>query len=217
MSSLRGVAAFDFDGTLVPGDSLPEFLALVLGRAGFSRALARAAPAMLAGYQQAGRDGSKAALLYRALAGQPDSRIAEAGEAFGSRLASRIRPEMATRLAWHREQGHRRVLVSASLAVYLEPFGRVAGFDEVIATRLEIGADGRLTGRMDGPNVRAHQKALLLRDALGPGPVEVWAYGDSSGDREMLQMADHPIRISHRRLRRVTGPTDGHGSARLSG
>jgi phosphatidylglycerophosphatase C len=217
VSSLGGVAAFDFDGTLVRGDSLPGFLALVLGRARFSRVLARAGPAMVVGYRQAGRDGSKAALLQRALAGQVGSRVAEVGEEFGSRLASRIRPEMATRLAWHREQGHRRVLVSASLAVYLEPFGRMAGFDEVIATRLETGADGVLTGRLDGPNVRARQKALLLRATLGPGPVEVWAYGDSAGDREMLQMADHPTLISHRRRRRVAGHGDGHRSDKLSG
>jgi phosphatidylglycerophosphatase C len=203
----RGVAAFDFDGTLVPGDSLPRFLACVLGRRHFYGVLTVAAPDMLAGYRRHGRDGSKAALLQRALAGQVAARVADLGEMFGSLLADRIRPEMAKRLAWHREQGHRCVLVSASLAVYLDPFGRLAEFDQVIATRLETGPDGLLTGRMDGPNVRAGQKALLLRRTLGDGPVELWAYGDSAGDREMLAMADHPVRVSRTRFR----------SARLSG
>jgi HAD superfamily hydrolase (TIGR01490 family) len=195
-----GIAAFDFDGTLIAGDSLPHFLMRVLGRAGVTRALAQASPAMLAGYRRGGRDGSKAALLERALAGQPSSRVAQVGESFGHLLAHRIRPEMGERLAWHCEQGHRRVLVSASLAVYLEPFGRLAGFDQVIATRLETGPDGLLTGRMDGPNVRARQKALLLAQVLGPGPSELWAYGDSAGDREMLEMADHPTRVTRRRF-----------------
>jgi phosphatidylglycerophosphatase C len=193
-----GIAAFDFDGTLIAGDSLPHFLTRVLGPAGFTRALAEASPGMLAGYRRGGRDGSKAALLERALAGQVSARVAEVGEAFARLLARRVRPEMAERLAWHREQGHRRVLVSASLAVYLEPFGRLADFDRVIATRLETGSDGLLTGRMDGPNVRARQKALLLAEHLGPGPAEIWAYGDSAGDREMLEMADHPTRITRR-------------------
>jgi phosphatidylglycerophosphatase C len=196
VSSRGGVAAFDFDGTLVRGDSLPGFLTRLLGRRRFSRVLAEAAPAMLVGYQQTGRDGSKAALLRRALAGQAWSHVSAVGEDFGTRLAGRIRPQMVKRLAWHRQEGHRQVLVSASLAVYLEPFGRIAAFDDVIATRLETGSDGRLTGRLDGPNVRAQQKALLLRAALGPAPVEVWAYGNSAGDREMLQMADHPMRVS---------------------
>jgi HAD superfamily hydrolase (TIGR01490 family) len=216
VSTRRGVAAFDFDGTLVPGDSLHRFLARLLGRTGFSCVLAQAAPAMLVGYRRTGRDGSKAALLQHALAGQAAGHVAAVGEEFGARLASRIRPEMVTRLVWHREQGHRQLLVSASLAVYLDPFGRAAGFDDVIATRLETGPDGLLTGRLDGPNVRARQKALMLREALGPVPLELWAYGDSAGDREMLQMADHPTRVRHPRLRRAIGHTNRHQSATLS-
>jgi phosphatidylglycerophosphatase C len=55
-----------------------------------------------------------------------------------------------------------------------------------------------LTGRLDGLNVRASQKALRLAEILGPGPVELWAYGDSAGDREMLAMADHPTLVGRR-------------------
>ena len=44
------------------------------------------------------------------------------------------------------------------------------------------------------------RRPLLLRDTLGPDPVEVWAYGDSAGDREMLEMADHPTRVTRRAL-----------------
>ncbi len=124
--------------------------------------------------------------------------VGQEGAAFGALLAGRIRPALVERMAWHDRQGHRRILVSASLAVYLEPFGRLTGFDHVIATRLEVDGTGRLTGRLHGPNVRAHQKALRLQELLGPSPVELWAYGNSAGDREMLAMADHPTRVSRR-------------------
>ncbi len=194
----RGVAAFDFDGTLVPGDSLPRFLSWVLGRPAFARALVPAVPNMMLAYRRGGRDGSKAALLERALAGQAAADVAGVGMAFGAAMAHRIRPAMLERMAWHDRQGHRRVLVSASLAVYLEPFGRLTGFDHVIATRLETGDDGRLTGRLQGPNVRAGQKAIRLAELFGRGTVEMWAYGDSAGDREMLAMADHPTRVTRR-------------------
>jgi HAD superfamily phosphoserine phosphatase-like hydrolase len=117
---------------------------------------------------------------------------------------------MAERLAWHRDEGHRTIIVSASLALYLEPFGRLAGFDDVIATRLEVGPAELLTGRILGENVRAAQKALLLGRLLGSDPVTVWAYGDSRGDREMLAMADHPMllkRVGRRRQLGVLGRT----------
>jgi phosphatidylglycerophosphatase C len=193
---VRGAAAFDFDGTLVKGTSFPAFLIRLLGRRRFGFALLRAGPSMLAGYWRTGRDGSKAALLVRAVRGVSANRAVSVGEAFALELSQRIRPEMIPSIRWHDDRRHQRILVSASLALYLEPFGRLNGFDGVIATRLEVGPDERLTGRIDGSNVRAAHKATLLAEVLGPAPVEIWAYGDSPGDREMLAMAHHPIWLS---------------------
>ncbi len=95
------------------------------------------------------------------------------------------------------------MLVSASLSLYLEPFADAVGFDDVIATRLEEDS-GYLTGRLYGRNVRGPEKAARLRGLLGPDLAELWAYGDSAGDRQLLEMADHPTWI--RRTRLVTPP-----------
>jgi HAD superfamily hydrolase (TIGR01490 family) len=109
---------------------------------------------------------------------------------------------MSERLEWHRSQKHRLLLVSASLDAYLQPFGRCLGFDAVLATRLEIGPDGRLTGRLDGPNCRGREKATRvgawLATNLNGTASQLWAYGDSAGDRELLQMADYPQRVRRR-------------------
>lgn len=192
------MAAFDFDGTLVAGDSLAPFLRILLGPRSLAVAAA-AGPAMARAYRGAGRDGAKAALLVRAAAGLDAEVVAEQGRAYAVRLEGRVRPDMRTAVDNHRRAGHRLILVSASLAAYLEPFGRLVGFDQVIATRLEMGVGGRLTGRLLGANVRGAEKELRLRAALGDAPVELWAYGDSSGDREMLAMADHPHLLRRRR------------------
>jgi phosphatidylglycerophosphatase C len=189
------VAAFDFDGTLVPGDSLHPFLSVVLGRRHLAAALLRSGPAMALAYAKGGRDQAKAAFLVRAVAGLDAAAVDALGRRFGHELVARIRPDLAARLRWHRAHGHRLILVSASLTTYLEPFGTDTGFDDVIATRLEVGPDGRLTGRLSGPNVRGAEKATRLRALLGTETVELWAYGDSAGDREMLAMADHPTLV----------------------
>jgi phosphatidylglycerophosphatase C len=198
-----GVAAFDFDGTLVPGDSLRPFLLRLLGGPRLAATLAMAGPAMAVGYARVGRDGSKAALFARAVAGLDATRVDDVGADFAAVLAGRVRSDLAERLAWHRRAGHRLVLVSASLTTYLEPFGRHLGFDEVIATRLEVGRDGKLTGRLAGPNVRGAEKAARLRPLLGDAPAELWAYGDSAGDREMLALADHPTLVGRTPLPRL--------------
>ena len=214
----RGIAAFDFDGTLVAGDSLPRYLSRLVGRRRFASILSASGPAMLAGYRLAGRDGAKAALLLRAVAGVEAERAVEVGESFAEVLAGEIRPAMAERIAWHRDNGHNLVLVSASLGLYLKPFGRLTGFDEVIATALEVGPDDRLTGRLLGKNVRAAQKAVLLKELIGSDPAILWAYGDSRGDHEMLAMADHPTLLGRRRRRgREPEGSRGEGSDSQAG
>jgi len=65
-----------------------------------------------------------------------------------------------------------------------------------VATRLEVAADGKLTGRYEGRNCRGAEKARRLREWIDESVgspesrVFVWAYGNSAGDREMLRDAD---------------------------
>ena len=72
------------------------------------------------------------------------------------------------------------------------------GVDHVFCTRLGVGPDGRLDGRLDGGNVRGHEKVRQVEAWLDGHPVELWAYGDSAGDRELLAAADHPHKIDRR-------------------
>ena len=136
-------------------------------------------------------------LIGRLLTGRSATDVAAAGEAYADRLwtAQRFRPEMLDRLAWHRAEGHRIVIVSASLDSYLGPLAPRLGVDHVISCSLAA-ADGVLTGTLVGGNVRGAEKVRRLESWLGDAPVELWAYGDSAGDDELLAFADHPTRIA---------------------
>ncbi|HEX4539298.1 MAG TPA: HAD family hydrolase [Acidimicrobiales bacterium] len=199
------VAAFDFDGTLSRRDSLLPFLVFVRGPATTARALVAESPRfarVILG--RASRDEAKEALLVRLLSGAGLQPLSESGRAFGERLVTRgLRPGMRRRLDWHRQAGHMVVIVSASPALYLEAAGRRLGVDAVLATELEVGNDGRLTGRLAGPNCRGAEKAKRLRAWLaGSGhepSAQLWAYGDSRGDAEMLALADVAIWVGWRR------------------
>jgi HAD superfamily hydrolase (TIGR01490 family) len=207
------VAAFDFDGTLTRRDSLLPFLVFVRGLATTARAVVAESPRLgrvLLG--RTSRDEAKEALLVRLLSGAEPQQLSESGRAFGERLVTRrLRPAMRRRLDWHRASGHRVVIVSASPALYLDEAGRRLGVDAVLATELELGADGRLTGRLAGRNCRGEEKAKRLRiwiDGSDHEPSgELWAYGDSRGDAEMLALADVAVWVGWRRLltRRIMG------------
>ena len=67
-----------------------------------------------------------------------------------------------------------------------------------MATELEVDADGRCTGALVGGNCRGPEKVRRLHAWLdahhgGRDAVELWAYGDSPGDRELLAAADRPV------------------------
>jgi HAD superfamily hydrolase (TIGR01490 family) len=193
----RAVAAFDFDGTITRRDCLGPFLASVVGTGRLRRALAWRAPVLAAALVGLGdRDREKERLLRSLLRGRSVREVEAAGAAFAADLA-RTRPfrdEALEQIAWHRARGHDVVVVSASLDVYLEPLAPELGIDHVICTRLARAGD-RLTGLLDGPNVRGPEKAGRLRAWLGDAPAEIWAYGDSAGDRELLALADHAHRV----------------------
>jgi HAD superfamily phosphoserine phosphatase-like hydrolase len=84
------------------------------------------------------------------------------------------------------------VPASAALELLLEPWARAVAIDDVLATRLEV-RSGRVTGRLDGPNCYGPEKVARLRALIGGlDAFDVYAYGDSRGDRELLAAATHP-------------------------
>ena len=194
------VAAFDLDGTLTRSDTLGPFLREVCGTSAFVRAFAADAPRIvLAGIGAGSRDDAKERMLRRLVGGRRHSELAIQGRAFAERFAKTgMRPDMIARVAWHADARHEVAIVSASLDVYVEPIAELLGIGTVLCSRMEVNADGLVTGNLVGGNCRAAGKLRRIRDRFGEGGYELWAYGDSAGDAEMLAAADHPARVGRR-------------------
>lgn len=196
------VAAFDFDGTITRGDTLLPFLRRLCGGRAVARALARLPGGVIFG-RRFDREAAKVALLSRLLRGRAVADVEEAAERYADDVVRTfLRPEVVERLEWHRDRGDRVVVVSASPEIVVGAVVRRLGVDIVLATRLEVDDEGRLTGRLVGMNVRGAEKVARLRAHLGDEQVEVWAYGDSSGDRELLAHAAVPIWVRRRTITR---------------
>ena len=191
------VAAFDVDGTLTTGDCVTPFLRRAAGRRLWTTLL-RHPLALAAAAARRDRDRLKE-LACSALRGIESTEIEHLGEAFAREVgAGRLRDDTVARLRRHRELGHTVILASASLDPYLVPLGRSLGVDAVVCTVLERGRDGRFTGRLVGANCRGAEKARRVRGWLlehDLADAELWAYGDSSGDDELLALADRPLRV----------------------
>jgi phosphatidylglycerophosphatase C len=216
-ASRATVAAFDVDGTLTRRDNVVPFL-LRTARARLVLALVRQPTALVRAIAHRDRDSLKA-LACSSLAGLPATTLQERGAAFAREIQRRrLRHDTQARLKHHRELGHVVVLVSASLDAYLDPLGALLGVDRVICTRLAVDGEGNLTGALDGANCRGPEKAARLSEWMereGLAGAELWAYGDSSGDDELLALADHPMLVRNTEI----GPlldseTSGYSAAR---
>jgi len=188
------VAAFDFDGTLTRRETLLPFLLYTLGAVKVTRHAILLSPT-LAGYALGLTDNgaAKERVFVRCFGGMGEKELRQHGERFASYvLPGLLRDESMQRFVWHKQQGHRCVVISASLELYVQPWAKGAGFDDVLATLLETSEDGHITGGISGTNCFGIEKVNRLKALLGERKgYTLYAYGDSRGDRELLSFADY--------------------------
>jgi len=187
------VAAFDFDGTLTRRDTLLPFLLHVIGAAAVMRHGFILLPTLVGyGLGMIRNDVTKERVLTRSFSGTDMGVLRDKAAQFAEdKLPELIRPEASRRLDWHKKQGHRCIVVSASLDLYVQPWALKAGFNDVIASRLETLKDGHITGNLLGENCFGIEKVRRLEALLGSRSGYIlYAYGDSRGDKELLSSAD---------------------------
>ena len=187
------VAAFDFDGTLTRHDTLFPFLLHVTGPVKFLIKFITLLPT-LTGYALGliRNDIAKVRVLRSFLANMKMVTVQQHALQFAEhKLPAMLRNEAVQRFEWHKQQGHRCVVVSASLELYLLPWAVEAGFNDAIGSRLETLADGSTSGKLLGENCFGPEKMRRLQTLLGPREgYTLYAYGDSRGDKELLSAAD---------------------------
>jgi phosphatidylglycerophosphatase C len=182
------IAAFDLDGTLTEGHSIPTFAARLAGRPGLLVAAVRGVagsglPPTRARYKEA--------VLGHVVRGRTEDEVRSVGRSFASELVGEhLIDSAADRLRAHQAMGHEIVLVSAALDVYVDALADLLGVDGVIAAGLEV-VDGRCTGRMIEADLHDERKVERLRAWLGDREptATVFSYGNSEDDEELLEYA----------------------------
>jgi phosphatidylglycerophosphatase C len=109
-------------------------------------------------------------------------------------LPKHLKPDAFKKLSWHLSEGHQVGICSASVELYLKPFAARWGFSEnVCGSVLEI-QEGKFTGRLIGNNCWGQEKYQRLVTHFGSlENYTFYAYGDTRGDKEMLEAADFPF------------------------
>lgn len=186
----RSMVAFDFDGTLTIKDSFGAFLAWRAGPVRYAIGLVRLLPALALYLILRDRGRLKAAAVKEFLSGLSPGMLAEDCEAFAEVSAPKLfRPDALQTWRQWKDQGAMMLIVSASPEAIVEPFARRLRADRLIATQLQLDDKVRISGALEGANCRGAEKVRRIAAHFGTDFALAAAYGDTSGDREMLERA----------------------------
>jgi HAD superfamily hydrolase (TIGR01490 family) len=106
------------------------------------------------------------------------------------RIPSILRSKAISKLLWHKSQGHKVVIVSASPSIWIKPWADLMEVS-LISTKIKI-IKHKYTGEIEGKNCNGEQKALCIKKRYNLHDyTDIYAYGDSKGDKQMLNLADH--------------------------
>ncbi|MCP3895651.1 MAG: HAD-IB family phosphatase [Bacteroides sp.] len=169
---------------------LPEFFRLAIPRRRQRIGQILLAP-LIIGYKLGIVSGTvvRAAIVRLGLSGVPYDHYERKGREFASLVLPKvIRPEALEWIKWHKGQGDVVVVVSGALDIYLTQWCRSQGV-ECICSTLEH-RNGVLTGRYLGAQCVQSEKARQVGARFDIGSfAEVFAYGDTAEDKELLALA----------------------------
>jgi phosphatidylglycerophosphatase C len=184
------LALFDFDGTITTADTFTPFLRFAVRRERILVGSVILSPLIL-GYRLrlVSARTARPFVARFGFQGEEAAVVRQLGREYAAEIIPGVvRRRAIERIEWHKRQGDRVVVVSASLDVYLACWCESSGVD-LICTQLEE-RGGTLTGRYFGGDCSGAEKVRRIReryDLLRYGLI--YAYGDTDDDREMLGLA----------------------------
>ena len=184
------LALFDFDGTITKDDSLLKFIRFVVGDGRFVFGLVVLSPILVA-YKLKLIPNYKAkqkmlSWFFKGMSKKAFFKVAN--EYSLVHIDKILRPKAMEKISWHKAQGHKVVIVSASIDCWLHPWCEKNGL-ELIATKLEI-KDDIVTGKLLSKNCYGVEKVNRIKEIYNLKDFEyIYSYGDSSGDKQMLELA----------------------------
>ena len=187
---MRKIAFFDFDGTITKKDSFLEVIKYQKGNTAFYRGFFFNIP-YLTGLKLKviSNQVAKEKILKYFFGGMPLSSFQSACDHFiADKFDGLIRHAALTEIENLKANGFKIVVVTASAENWVKKWCDKNNIS-LIGTRLEIQND-TITGKLIGKNCHGEEKAVRIKAQYSLSDFdEIYSYGDSGGDRQMLALA----------------------------
>lgn len=185
----KGLAVFDFDGTITQKDTFIDFLVISFGRKRLFLTLLKYAFQGLAYAIGIYPNYKYKELIFSAyFKGKTEDFANKLGEKYAKERIPKIcYPQALECISSHRIQGHDLILLTASPAFWIQAWSDPLGFD-IIPTKFETN-NGVFTGKIEGKNCYGKEKISRLNDKYDvTAYAESYGYGDSKSDMYFMQL-----------------------------
>jgi HAD superfamily hydrolase (TIGR01490 family) len=187
------IAFFDFDGTITTKDTLIEFIKYSVGEKNYYFGMFANLPMLLRfKLKLLPNDEAKQRLLTYFFGNWSEDKFKTAAYNYSiNEIDKVVKKSALEKIDWHKKNGDRVVVVSASLESWLKPWCEKNNLD-LICTKMSFD-EGEVSGRFLGKNCHGHEKADKIKESFDLKKFDkIYAYGDSSGDKQMLELSTNP-------------------------
>ncbi|USQ15491.1 HAD-IB family hydrolase (plasmid) [Legionella lytica] len=186
------IALFDFDGTITKKSTTTPFLKFISGHFFLPKLLFRLPSLISYHCHFSGLDQLNNIIANTFFKGLKREHLYQAGEHFSDQmLPSLVKNTALERLKWHQDQGHYCILATAAFNVYIDYWAKINGFNAIVSTQIHFDTQNVASGTIHGQSCNGAEKLNRVLELIGNEPRIIYAYGDSSGDAEMLAYATH--------------------------
>lgn len=186
------IIAFDFDGTITSKDSFLEFIKFSKGTLRFYVGFMLFAPMLVAMKLHLISNWKvKQMVISYFFKGVSLRQFNAWCTQFTAKIDAMVRPKFAATLEKYKQPDCEICIISASIENWLLPWAEKTGISIVLATKLEVDEHQIITGRLLSKNCYRQEKVNRLIEHFPTyKDYHIIAYGDSSGDKELLAFAD---------------------------
>ena len=198
------LALFDFDGTLSTKDSLGEFFKYALGDTKYYLTLIKFAPIFILWQLKLMKNYKAKEILFKMFFNGINEKIfKDLAQRYSlEELDKILRKNVYAKLQEHKNNGDRVIIVSASMKCWLDAWCKKENV-ELISTEL-LFKNGKFSGKFATKNCHGIEKFNRIKNYLNIDVYDsIYAYGDSNGDTQMLEMAKYKYLIKDGAIKEI--------------
>lgn len=189
----RCIAVFDLDGTLTTKDTLLEFIKFACGVPRFYWGFLLFCPILiLMKLHLFPNWKAKQMFFSHFFKGWEYNDFKAKGQLFANEIEKMENRKMLEKLNDHLNHSDVVYVISASIFEWVQPWCEKIGVSRVLATQIEVDANGIISGRFATKNCYGKEKVRRLLEVEPERHSYIlYAYGDSRGDKEMIAFSDY--------------------------